>query len=103
MIDKHKPGLSISPERPMPLNNVEADKRRSVDPASVLAIDKTPEKAAAKYNSEVKQNSLVQVSRNQRLEPITIEKPGPVNITKINASDNTEKNAVTSFQGNGPV
>ena len=60
MIEKHKPGASISPERPVPLNNnVEADKRRSVDPASVLAVDKTPDKVAMKYNSEIKQNSLV--------------------------------------------
>ena len=64
MIDKHKPGISMSPERPAPLNNVEADKRRSVDPAQILAIDKTPDKAAAKYNSEIKQNSLVLMSRN---------------------------------------
>ena len=60
MIEKHKPGASISPERPVPLNNIaEADKRRSVDPASVLAVDKTPDKVAMKYNSEIKQNSLV--------------------------------------------
>lgn len=60
MIEKHKPGASISPERPVPLNNnAEADKRRSVDPASVLAVDKTPDKVAMKYNSEIKQNSLV--------------------------------------------
>lgn len=60
MIEKHKPGASISPERPVPLNNVtEADKRRSVDPASVMAVDKTPDKVAIKYNSEIKQNSLV--------------------------------------------
>ena len=54
MIDKHKPGISMSPERPAPLNNVEADKRRSVDPAQILAIDKTPDKGVAKYNSEIK-------------------------------------------------
>ena len=60
MIEKHKPGASISPERPVPLNNnTEADKRRSVDPSSVLAVDKTPDKVAMKYNSEIKQNSLV--------------------------------------------
>ena len=71
----------MSPERPVPLNITEADKRKSIDPASVLAIDKTPEQKKALFNSEVKQGSVVgQMSRNNRLEPISIDKPNQINI-----------------------
>ena len=88
MVEKTKPGNSMSPERPVPLNIAEVDKRKSIDPASVLAIDKTPDQKAAKFNSEVKQGSVVaQMSRNNRLDPISIEKPAPVNITKVNVND----------------
>ena len=34
----------MSPERPVPLNIIETDKRKSIDPASVLAVDKTPDR-----------------------------------------------------------
>lgn len=90
MVEKTKPGNSMSPERPVPLNIAEENKRKSIDPASVLAVDKTPDQKqkAAIYNSEVKQNSVVaQMSRNNRLDPISIEKPAPVNITKVNVND----------------
>ena len=43
------------------------------------------------------------MSRNQRLDPISIDKPGPVNITKVNVNDNNEKTNVTNFQSSGPV
>ena len=46
------------------------------------------------------------MSRNNRLEPISIDKPVPVNITKVNASDgisSKEKNVVTNFAANAPV
>ena len=43
MVEKTKPGNSMSPERPVPLNIADVDKRKSVDPGSVLAVDKTPD------------------------------------------------------------
>lgn len=43
MVEKTKPGNSMSPERPVPLNIAEENKRKSIDPASVLAVDKTPD------------------------------------------------------------
>ena len=33
---------------------MDIDKRKSVDPAAVIAVDKTPDQKAMKYASEVK-------------------------------------------------
>lgn len=81
-MEKTKPGHSMSPERPVPLNNLtDSDKRKSIDPASILAVDKTPDQKKTLVNSEAKQGSVItQLSRNNRLEPISIDKPTHINI-----------------------
>ena len=105
-VEKTKPGNSISPERPVPL--IEVDKRKSIDPGAILNTDKTPDqKAQMKYDSGVKQASgAAQMSRNNRLEPISIDKTQPVNLQKINATDTVlskDKVAVSNFAQNGPI
>ena len=103
-VEKTRPGNSISPERPVPL--IEVDKRKSIDPGAILNTDKTPDQnAAMKYDSSKKPANGGQLSRNNRLEPISIDKTQPVTLQKVNVNDTvlSKDKVVSNFVQNGPV